>query len=110
VTDRDIIIGETLNDSDSPAGWALSNGIGRVIVIGGIFTKPEKELFSTGKSDFPINLKKQAGHIRSTPQYANRIKQGWTTSSFFGKESGNKLTQWVWHSIKGYWQKTIQIL
>ncbi|MGD9789581.1 MAG: RHS repeat-associated core domain-containing protein [Phycisphaerales bacterium] len=47
-------------------------------------------------ADLPIAAQKQAGHIPGTPQYANRIKQGKTTSAFFGEESGYKWTQKAW--------------
>jgi len=40
-----------------------------------------------------ISEQKQAGHIPGTPQNANRLKQGKLTSSFFGKNSGERLTQ-----------------
>lgn len=40
-----------------------------------------------------INPQKQAGHIPGTPQHKNRLKQGKDTSSFFGKESGERATQ-----------------
>ena len=44
----------------------------------------------------PIHFQKQAGHIPGTPQYKNRIKQGKTTSGFFGEGSGNAWTQKAW--------------
>jgi hypothetical protein len=40
-----------------------------------------------------INAQKQAGHVPGTAQNINRINQGKPTSSFFGKESGERLTQ-----------------
>ncbi len=40
-----------------------------------------------------ISAQKQAGHILGTPQNANRRKQSKPTSSFFGKKSGDYLTQ-----------------
>ena len=51
----------------------------------------------TAKSaGLPIAEQKQAGHIPGTPQYANRIRQGKTTSAFFGEKSGNEWTQRAW--------------
>jgi RHS repeat-associated protein len=47
-------------------------------------------------NNIPINKQKQAGHIAGTPQNKNRIKQGTPTSSFFGKKSGEKITQKTW--------------
>jgi hypothetical protein len=48
------------------------------------------------KNDPPINRQKQAGHIAGTPQNKNRIKQGTPTSSFYGKKSGEIITQKTW--------------
>jgi len=47
-------------------------------------------------TSLPISAQKQAGHIPGTPQYANRINQGKTTSAFFGEQSGNAWTQRAW--------------
>lgn len=44
----------------------------------------------------PIHYQKQSGHIPGKPQYKNRIKQGTTTSAFFGEKSGNAWTQKAW--------------
>jgi RHS repeat-associated protein len=40
-----------------------------------------------------INIQKQAGHVRGTPQYKNRVKQGKSTSAFHGQASGEKATR-----------------
>lgn len=40
-----------------------------------------------------ISSQKQAGHVRGTPQHANRIKQNKTTSTFHGERSGKMATE-----------------
>lgn len=47
-----------------------------------------------------INKQKQAGHIKGTPQYNNRIKQGKPTSAFNDAESANQLTKIAWEKGK----------
>jgi hypothetical protein len=49
-----------------------------------------------GGSNPPINTQKQAGHIPGTPQYANRIKFGKLTSTFFDKASADSLAVEAW--------------
>ena len=44
----------------------------------------------------PISPQKQAGHIRSTPQYQNRLHQGKPTSYFDDAETAAQLTQEAW--------------
>jgi hypothetical protein len=41
----------------------------------------------------PIAKQKQAGHVKGTPQHANRQKANKPTSTFFGEKSGERLTQ-----------------
>ncbi|HUT57768.1 MAG TPA: RHS repeat-associated core domain-containing protein, partial [Phycisphaerae bacterium] len=57
-----------------------------------VFGEPRK----AAKRAVPIATQKQAGHVPGTPQYANRLKQGKTTSTFFGEKSGNAWTQKGW--------------
>jgi RHS repeat-associated protein len=45
------------------------------------------------KGAAPIAKQKQAGHIKGTPQNANRQKANKPTSTFFGEKSGERLTQ-----------------
>jgi uncharacterized Zn-binding protein involved in type VI secretion len=43
-----------------------------------------------------INKQKQAGHIKGTPQYKNRVKQSNPTSSFDNEADATKYTQEAW--------------
>jgi hypothetical protein len=40
-----------------------------------------------------ISIQKQAGHVEGTPQHTNRTSVGKPTSTFFGPESGERLTK-----------------
>jgi hypothetical protein len=44
----------------------------------------------------PINRQKQAGHIKDTPQYKNRVKSGKYTSSFDDPAAADQLTSEAW--------------
>jgi hypothetical protein len=48
----------------------------------------------------PISPQKQAGHIRGTPQYNNRIKAGKPTSAFSDASSAERLTADAWQRGK----------
>lgn len=43
-----------------------------------------------------ISTQKQAGHIKGTPQYNNRVKQGKPTSAFDNAKDAEKYTQEAW--------------
>jgi hypothetical protein len=43
-----------------------------------------------------ISPQKQAGHVKGTPQYNNRIKQGKPTSAFDDAKTAEQLTQEAW--------------
>lgn len=70
--------------------------------------KPSQEIINSGvnavkkgignasKAIPKISPQKQAGHIKGTPQYNNRIKQGKATSAFDDAESAEKLVQEAW--------------
>ena len=45
------------------------------------------------KATASLSRQKQAGHTPGTPQHDNRVRQGKPTSTFFGKESGERATQ-----------------
>ena len=64
-------------------GMPAASSVTRIPVVGR----------SIGQSRSQLAIQKQAGHIRGTPQNINRIKQGKPTSTFFGKRSGDELTQ-----------------
>jgi hypothetical protein len=44
----------------------------------------------------PISSQKQAGHVKGTPQYKNRVKQGKPTSYFHDIKSAELLTREAW--------------
>ena len=44
----------------------------------------------------PISSQKQAGHVKGTPQYLNRVKRGKPTSYFHDTKSAQRLTQEAW--------------
>ena len=49
--------------------------------------------FNVAKNSAPFAKQKQAGHVKGTPQNANRQKANKPTSTFFGEKSGERLTQ-----------------
>lgn len=83
--------GNELRPLFSPAIVTTENAYGAYSGV-----KAAAEFAGTKTVDVPIASQKQAGHIPGTPQYANRIKQGKTTSAFFGEKSGNAWTQRAW--------------
>lgn len=52
--------------------------------------------FYTSKATPKINKQKQAGHIKGTPQYKNRVKQSNPTSSFDSEADATKYSQEAW--------------
>ncbi|MGH3800346.1 MAG: hypothetical protein ACRDTD_09490, partial [Pseudonocardiaceae bacterium] len=55
--------------------------------------------FMRARSIKGVNPQKQAGHIKGTPQYKNRIKQNKPTSAFNDRATAERLTREAW--IKG---------
>jgi WXG100 family type VII secretion target len=51
---------------------------------------------AASKASPAINVQKQAGHVKGTPQYTNRVKQGKPTSAFEDAQSATQLTQEAW--------------
>lgn len=53
----------------------------------------------------PINRQKQDGHIKGTPQHANRVKSGKYTSTFDDPAAADQLTREAWEKgspVKGH--------
>jgi len=84
------------------AAWGMVGGAMMSMASGSLGTGPQpltasgsgvvKEALTTSEAP-AINAQKQAGHVSGTSQNVNRLKQGKPTSSFFGGESGERLTQ-----------------
>ena len=75
--------------------------VGSAAVLGYALNKAtqpsEKDSDSTSQGDAPqINQQKQAGHIKGTPQYNNRVKQGKVTSSWDPGSNPDDLTIEAW--------------
>jgi len=60
----------------------------------------KKKMPNFGGDQPVISSQKQAGHIPNTPQKLNRVKQGQPTSTFFGEQSGERLTQQAFNKGK----------
>jgi len=74
---------------------AVTGGIGNIARLGKALGTAARVGRTEGRVAETVRIaaQKQAGHIRGTPQYANRIKAGKDTSTFFGRRSGERLTR-----------------
>jgi hypothetical protein len=64
-------------------------------------TPPKQSQKSTGvgvvnKPPLKINVQKQAGHVKGTPQHKNRVKQNKPTSTFDDAATADRLTLEAW--------------